>query len=166
MYDTRQEPNEFIADSLDEARAKAAAFFEVDEADLKIVVAAEGEIFGAAGRTVIVGVPKNRGNTTFSWPAEGGSGRSGSPAGNPVGGRDRGGGRGDGRNEGRNEGRGEGRGREGRGNETRGRGGRPERGGERGGERGPERRGSAAGAPGAGHASGLSMIPRAPRRKS
>ncbi len=120
MYDTRQEPSEFIADSLDEARAKAAAFFQVDEADLKIVVAAEGEIFGAAGRTVIVGVPKNLASRP-SRSSGGGGGERG-PRGDGRGGRDRG----------------EGRGRESRGRENRGRSGRPERGGDRGGERGRE----------------------------
>jgi len=124
MYDTRQEPNEFVADSLDEARAKAAAFFEVDEADLKIVVAAEGEIFGAAGRTVIVGMPKNRASRPTGG-REGGEAERG-PRRDSRGGRNRG------------DGRGDGRGRETRGNESRGRGGRPERGGERGGERGRE----------------------------
>ncbi len=128
MYDTRQEPNEFFADSLAEARAKAAAFFEVDEADLKIVVAAEGEIFGAAGRTVIVGMPKDRAPRPTG--GRGGGEAERGPRRESRGGRNRGDGRGDGR--------GEGRGRETRGNETRGRGGRPERGGERGGERGRE----------------------------
>lgn len=58
MYDARQEPNEFVADSLDEARAQAAEFFGTSEDDLKIVVPKDGEIFGAAGRTVIVALPK------------------------------------------------------------------------------------------------------------
>ncbi len=59
MYDARQEPNEFVADSLEEARTKAAAFFGTDAAELQIVVPEVGEIFGAGGRTVIVAVPRN-----------------------------------------------------------------------------------------------------------
>lgn len=58
MYDARREPNEFVADSLDEAKAKAATFFGTEESELRIVVPPSGEIFGAAGRTVIVAVPK------------------------------------------------------------------------------------------------------------
>ena len=58
MYDTRQEANEFVADSLEEARAKAAEFFGTDEASLKVAVPEAGEIFGTAGQTVIVAVPK------------------------------------------------------------------------------------------------------------
>lgn len=58
MYDQRQEPNEFVADSVDDATAQAAEFFGVDADDLKVVVADDGEIFGAGGRTVIVAVPK------------------------------------------------------------------------------------------------------------
>ena len=59
MYDARQEPNEFIADSLAEARAKAAEFFGKDEGDLKIVVPKDGEIYGVHGQTVITAVPKD-----------------------------------------------------------------------------------------------------------
>lgn len=58
MYDARQEPNEFIADNLAEARAKAAEFFGTDESALKIVVAKDGEIYGTHGQTVITAVPK------------------------------------------------------------------------------------------------------------
>ena len=59
MYDTRQEANEFVGDSLAEARAKAAEFFGTEESELKFGVAPEGEIFGTAGRTVIVAAPKS-----------------------------------------------------------------------------------------------------------
>ncbi len=58
MYDQRQEPNEFVADNVDEATSQAAEFFGVEAGELKVVVAADGEIFGAGGRTVIVAVPK------------------------------------------------------------------------------------------------------------
>lgn len=59
MYDQRQEPNEFVADNVDDATRQAAEFFGVDAGELKVVVADEGEIFGAGGRTVIVAVPKD-----------------------------------------------------------------------------------------------------------
>jgi len=59
MYDQRQEPNEFVGDSLKEARAQAAEFFGMDEAELRFVVAPDGEIFGTAGRAVVVAVPKD-----------------------------------------------------------------------------------------------------------
>ncbi len=59
MYDARQEPNEFVADSLAAAKAKAAEFFGTDEGDLKIVVPKDGEIYGVHGQTVITAVPKN-----------------------------------------------------------------------------------------------------------
>ena len=49
MYDARQEPNEFVADSLEEARSKAAEFFGTEASALHIVVPAVGEIFGAEG---------------------------------------------------------------------------------------------------------------------
>lgn len=58
MYDQRQEPNEFVADSVDEATSQATEFFGVEASELKVVVAADGEIFGAGGRTVVVAVPK------------------------------------------------------------------------------------------------------------
>ncbi|MBB84701.1 MAG: hypothetical protein CL931_12895 [Deltaproteobacteria bacterium] len=58
MYDQRQEPNEFVADNVDDATSQAAEFFGVEAGELKVVVAADGEIFGAGGRTVIVAVPK------------------------------------------------------------------------------------------------------------
>lgn len=59
MYDQKQEPNEFVADSLDDATSQAAEFFGVDAGELKVVVPPEGEIFGAGGRSVIIAVPKD-----------------------------------------------------------------------------------------------------------
>lgn len=59
MYDARQEPNEFVADSLEEARTKAAAFFGTEASELQIVIPEVGEIYGAGGRAVIVAVPRN-----------------------------------------------------------------------------------------------------------
>lgn len=75
MYDARQEPNEFVADSLEEARAKAAEFFGTEASALQIVVPAVGEIFGAGGRTVIVAVPKSvSGRPARSSNGDGGRG--------------------------------------------------------------------------------------------
>jgi len=122
MYDARQEPNEFVADSLAGARAKAAEFFGTDEADLKIVVPKDGEIYGVHGQTVITAVPKDavgrapqsEGGNSHRKESRGGDrgprGDNRSERGGDRGGRHERGGRG-GRNE-RNEGRGgEGRGR-------------------------------------------------------
>jgi len=58
MYDRRQEPNEFVADNLKEARSRAAEFFGTSEDNLKVAIAPPGEIYGTAGRAVIVAVPK------------------------------------------------------------------------------------------------------------
>jgi predicted RNA-binding protein Jag len=125
MYDARQEPNEFVADSLASAKAKAAEFFGTDEGDLKIIVPKEGEIYGVHGQTVITAVPKDA-----KGPAPSGGGGGGGNRGRSEGrdddrgprGGDRGGDRG---------GRGERGPRGGRGgndrNEGRGRGRRPER---------------------------------------
>ena len=44
MYDARQEPNEFVADSLEEARSKAAEFFGTEASALQIVIPAVGEM--------------------------------------------------------------------------------------------------------------------------
>jgi len=71
MYDARQEPNEFVADSLAEARAKAAEFFGRDEGDLKIIVPKDGEIYGVHGQTVITAVPKDA-----TGPSQSGGGNS------------------------------------------------------------------------------------------
>ncbi|MBJ18859.1 MAG: hypothetical protein GY910_03660 [bacterium] len=125
MYDQRQEPNEFVGESLEDVRAQAAEFFGKEESDLKFIVAPEGEIFGTAGRTVVVAVPKDvaaRGPR----PSDGGGERDRGDRGRDRGdrgGRERGRGRGDDRGPRRDRGdRNEGRERGGR-----GRGGRSER---------------------------------------
>ena len=126
MYDQRQEPNEFVADSVAEATGQAAEFFGVDAGELKVVVAPDGEIFGTGGRSVIVAVPKEiaaRGPR----PSSGGGGGDRDRA--------RGGDRGDRGGRGRGDDRPRGRDRNDRGErgEARGRGRGRERGGERGG---------------------------------
>ncbi len=60
MYNAKSEPNEFIADSSDEAVAKACDFFGTEESALKIVHVAEGEVSGLGSRSVVVAVPKDR----------------------------------------------------------------------------------------------------------
>ena len=132
MYDARQEPNEFVADSLDGAKAKAAEFFGVDEGDLKIVVPKEGEIYGVHGQTVITAVPKDaKGPAPQSGGGDRGRSESRGDDRGPRGG-DRGERGGDraGRAERGPRGARGGRGGNDRGerNEGRGRGGRPERG--------------------------------------
>ena len=135
MYDARQEPNEIVADSLAEARRKAAEFFGTDEGDLKIIVPKDGEIYGVHGQTVITAVPKSAAGRAPQPSGGGGDSRGEEGRGGDRGPRreareESGGGRGaprergnrgdrkEGRSEGRSEGRGEGR----------GRGRRPERG--------------------------------------
>lgn len=112
MYDARQEPNEFVADSLADATSKAAEFFGTDAGELRIIVPKDGEIYGVHGQTVITAVPKNA-----KGPQP--SGRSG--------GDDRG--RGDSRGDDRGPRRGPRNDRNDRGGDRGGRGGRSERGG-------------------------------------
>ena len=57
MYDARSEPNEFVADSLAEAVAKATRFFEVGESELTVREPPPGDIFGLGSRSVIVAFP-------------------------------------------------------------------------------------------------------------
>ena len=59
MYDKTQEPNEFTGESATEATQEAARFYGLETSDLKVVVAEEGSISGAAGRTVIVAYPQS-----------------------------------------------------------------------------------------------------------
>jgi len=125
MYDARQEPNEFVADSLANAKAKATEFFGTDEGDLKIIVPKDGEIYGVHGQTVITAVPKNASGPA---PRSGGDDRGGREArGDDSGSRGpRGGGRSErGGDRGGRSGRGD---RNDRGDSRGGRGRRPERG--------------------------------------
>jgi len=60
MYEARNEAHEFIGDDRAEAVRKAVTFFGIDEDGL-IVRALDGTtVYGLAGRTVVVAVPKNR----------------------------------------------------------------------------------------------------------
>lgn len=120
MYDARSEPNEFVADSLAEAIAKACRFFDVEESDLTVREPPSGDIFGLGSRYAIVAFP-----ASVVPRRPGGGGADGGDR------SDRGGDRGRGRDRGPRD-RDRGRGRE--------RGGRGERGGSgRGGNRREER---------------------------
>ena len=110
MYDMRQEPNEFVANNLKEARSKAAAFFGTSEDNLKVAIAPPGEIYGTAGQTVIVAALKgasagdqSRGNGA---DRDGGRGREPARGRDRERGRDRDGDRGRGRDRGGDRGRG------------------------------------------------------------
>ncbi len=59
MYDQKAEANEFIGDDRAEAVSKACRFYGIEEAELKIVIPAGGEIFGSGARTVLVAIPKD-----------------------------------------------------------------------------------------------------------
>lgn len=120
MYDMRQEPNEFVADSLAEARAKAADFFRTEESNLKVAVAPPGEIYGSGGRAVIVAVPKG---TSLRDDSRGDRGDRGADRGEA----DRGRGRESGRERDGGRGRDRDRGGRGRGREREARGEREER---------------------------------------
>ena len=90
MYDQRQEPNEFVADTLDEARSNAAKFFEVEVDQLKVVVPKDGEIYGAGGRAGISqpATPRRMegsGAGPCSEPATSACGGAGQPAPNDGG---------------------------------------------------------------------------------
>ena len=83
MYDRKTEANEFVGDSVDEARASAARFYGVEESDLKVAVMREGEVAGLQGRAAVVAFPSSV--VPGSKPGDDGGGRGG------RGGRDRGG---------------------------------------------------------------------------
>lgn len=112
MYDPRQEPHEFIAESREAAVEKARAFFGLTSDQLSIGELPQGEVYGLAGRSVIVAFPRDRKPPQRSDRGDGGRDRD----------RDRGG---------RDRDRG-GRDRD-RGGRDRGRGGRERGGRERGG---------------------------------
>ncbi|MBW2230385.1 MAG: hypothetical protein JRG92_19180 [Deltaproteobacteria bacterium] len=59
MYDRKNEVNEFLGESIEDATAAAARFFGVEVDELKVVVPDLGEVSGATGRAVVVAVPKS-----------------------------------------------------------------------------------------------------------
>ena len=60
MYDAKQEPHEFIAESREAAIEKARAFFGLGADQLLIGELAQGEVYGLAGRSVVVAMPRDR----------------------------------------------------------------------------------------------------------
>ena len=75
MYDKKTEANEFVADSVDEAKAAAARFYGVEVDELKVAVAKEGEVSGLNGRAALVAYPKSV--VPGSKPGDDGGGRGG-----------------------------------------------------------------------------------------
>ncbi len=75
MYDRKNEANEFVADTVEEAKADAARFYDMDQEELRIAEAPAGEIYGLGGRAAIVAIPKNAKPPTPSRDGGDGGGR-------------------------------------------------------------------------------------------
>ncbi|MFP6564676.1 MAG: R3H domain-containing nucleic acid-binding protein [Myxococcota bacterium] len=75
MYDAKSEPNEFVADSPQEAVSRACTFYGSEEAALKIVHVREGEVSGLGHRAVVVAVPKELKNRPRQDSGDGDRGR-------------------------------------------------------------------------------------------
>lgn len=93
-YDATAEPNEFVAESREEAIAKATRFYGIDQDDLKI--REPEEVFGLGARVVVVAVPKSvpqrpRGGGGEREREHGRDRERGGRGGRERGGRDRGG---------------------------------------------------------------------------
>ncbi len=113
MYDSKNEPNEFVGDDREEAVSKACRFFGTSEGDLSIVEPPGEDVFGSGARVVVVAVPKNAKPIPQSGSGDRGDRRE-------RGGRERGGRERGGRDRGDRGGRG--RDRDDRGDRDRGRG--------------------------------------------
>jgi spoIIIJ-associated protein len=86
VYDSKQEPHEFVAESREAALEKARAFFGLSADQLLVQELAAGEVYGLAGRTVVVAVPRDRKPPQRFEREGGGRGREGRDG---RGGRDR-----------------------------------------------------------------------------
>jgi spoIIIJ-associated protein len=86
VYDAKQEPHEFVAESREAALEKARAFFGLAADELRVQVLVAGDVYGLAGRTVVVAMPRDRKPPQRSDRGDGGRGREGRDA---RGGRDR-----------------------------------------------------------------------------
>lgn len=86
MYDTKQEPHEFVAENREAALEKARAFFGLAADQLLVQELAAGEVYGLGGRTVVVAVPRDRKPPQRSERDSGSRGREGREG---RGGRDR-----------------------------------------------------------------------------
>ena len=60
MYDAKNEPHEFVAETREEAIAKASRFFGVDAEALICSELPAGEVYGLGGRAVVVAALKDR----------------------------------------------------------------------------------------------------------
>ena len=60
MYEAKQEPHEFVAESREAALEKARAFFGLPADQLLVRELVAGEVYGLAGRTVVVAMPRDR----------------------------------------------------------------------------------------------------------
>ncbi len=59
MYDRKNEANEFVGESTEDAISGAARFYGVEVGDLRVVVPETGTVSGTGGRAVVVAIPKN-----------------------------------------------------------------------------------------------------------
>jgi len=59
MYDKKSEANEFVGESVEEAKAAAARFYGVEVSDLKVAVPKDGEVYGLNGRVALVAYPSS-----------------------------------------------------------------------------------------------------------
>ena len=75
MYDEKNEPHEFVAESRDQAIAKAARFFGTDADALACGELPPGEVYGLGVRSVVVAFPKDRKPPVRSEGREGGRDR-------------------------------------------------------------------------------------------
>jgi len=60
VYDAKQEPHEFVAENREAALDKARAFFGLATDQLRVQELVAGDVYGLAGRTVVVAVPRDR----------------------------------------------------------------------------------------------------------
>jgi spoIIIJ-associated protein len=60
VYDPKQEPHEFVAENREAALEKARAFFGLASDQLLVSELVGGEVYGLAGRTVVVAMPRDR----------------------------------------------------------------------------------------------------------
>jgi predicted RNA-binding protein Jag len=60
VYDPKQEPHEFVAENREAALEKARAFFGLAADQLLVSEMVGGEVYGLAGRTVVVAMPRDR----------------------------------------------------------------------------------------------------------
>jgi len=86
VYDPKQEPHEFVAENREAAVEKARAFFGLAADQLLVQELVSGEVYGLAGRTVVVAVPRDRKPPQRSERGDGGRDRD---RGRERGGRDR-----------------------------------------------------------------------------